>query len=137
MSFLRTSRSSNAPASCAKIDIGGTRKVTITAIRTNFLVNIFSPFELRLGRGLDREVSAIRLRSPRNCGKLKSDCYGQMTAKQQLRELRRRGDLALNRKIARSAANTELLELHIQVDLKELEIFQRINPNGAVTAGAQ
>jgi hypothetical protein len=54
-----------------------------------------------------------------------------------LRELGRRGDLALNRKIARSAANAELLELHIQVDLKELKILERINPNCAVTAGAQ
>jgi len=28
-------------------------------------------------------------------------------------------------------------ELYVQVRLKELKIFQWINPNGAVTAGAQ
>jgi hypothetical protein len=45
------------------------------------LVNIFSPFELRLGRGLDRELSAVHPRSPRDGGTLESDCYGQMAAK--------------------------------------------------------
>jgi hypothetical protein len=45
------------------------------------LVNIYFPLIAAFVAGLDRELSAIRPRSPRDGDKLESDCYGQMAAK--------------------------------------------------------
>jgi len=57
ISFLRTNRSSSAPASWARnIDIGGTRKLTITAIRRTFWSTFILLFDCGFCRGFGSRV---------------------------------------------------------------------------------